>query len=111
MKKRYLSNYSLRFKCRCAFSASEEERGKPESAYRYKGINDSAEDIALTAEYPCNDIKTEKSNRPPVDSADNTKKQCYSVKYHKFILLVIYFARTKNKYTLTLRYFLVIIFA
>ena len=56
------------------FSASEKQSGEPKTAYCNESVNYSRENIALAAEYPCYYIKSEKSYRTPVKSADNTKE-------------------------------------
>ena len=74
----------LCFDCVFGFSASEEERGQPKTAYCHESVYNSRKNIALTAEYPSDYIKSEKSDRAPVKSTDDTKEQSYSVKYHFF---------------------------
>ena len=72
------------------FAVSEKQADKPKTADRYECINNSADYFALSAEYPCDYIKTEKTDGAPVDGADYYKKQCDSVDYHfKYLLAVI----------------------
>lgn len=54
-------------------SAFEKKIYAPESAEADQRIYDSADYRALTAEYPGDKIKLEKTDKAPVDCADNNK--------------------------------------
>ena len=60
-------------------SASEKKCDAPDCRKTNNSINNSAEKSGLTAEYPCNKIKLEKSNTAPVKASDDHKNKRYSV--------------------------------
>jgi hypothetical protein len=55
------------------FSASEEKGDTPERRQAYDCVNDSAYEVCLTAEQPAYNIKFEKTDAAPVQTAYNKK--------------------------------------
>ena len=76
----YQSLFIQRFK---ALSGTEDERDTPNARQSDHGIYDTASDRFLTAEYPCDNVKAEKTDATPVKSAYDGDYQGNSIHYHK----------------------------
>jgi len=55
----------------CSGSAPEQKADAPKTAKTYKRIYDTAYNRSLTSENPCDDIELKKSDRAPVERADD----------------------------------------
>ena len=82
---------------------AKQQRHTPQRRKADQSVDHAADCGGLSAEQPCNDIKTEKSHAAPVNTADNGKDKGYAIHNHGFILLsmkyVRYYVPVKKKYT------------
>ena len=67
--------------CIEAFSFTEDQRNAPNAGKSDHRVDDPAQDRHGAA-YPGNDVKIEKTDTTPVESADNSENKSYSVYYH-----------------------------
>ena len=74
--------YVLFVNCFKAFSCTEYKRYTPDARKSYDCINYTTDKCILSAAYPRNYIKLEKSYASPVKSADYCKDQRNSIHYH-----------------------------
>ena len=63
-------------------SVSKKQRDTPKCSKTNQSVDDSADKRCLTAKDPRNNVKSKQSERPPVDTTDDKKKKCYSIKNH-----------------------------
>lgn len=85
------------------FTRTEKKRDAPQSGKRDYRVYDARKDCVRTAEYPCHDVKSEKSDASPVESADNGNNKGYPVNYHMinslFCNYILYFSHFQSDYT------------
>ena len=67
-------------------SVSEEQGNAPDSRKGDNRVNNTAENVGGSAEYPCNQVKLEKTNESPVQRADDYKNKTNFIKHknHSF---------------------------
>ena len=53
----------------------EEKRYAPYTGKSYNGIDDSRKNHLCSAEQPCNEVKGEQTDQPPVQTSDDGKSQ------------------------------------
>jgi len=62
-------------------AASEQKRDAPKCRKTDDGVDDSADHSGLSAEDPCDYIKSEQADASPVDTTDDSKDKSYPVKH------------------------------
>ena len=73
-----------------AATASAEQKGNtPQTCKTDDGVDDPAQQSALTAKEPCHQIKLENTHKAPVGAADDRQYQCQSIK-HRFLPPFLY---------------------
>ena len=67
-------------------SVSEKKGNAPDSREGDNRVNNAAENVGGSAEYPCNQVKLEKTNESPVQRADDYKNKTKFIKHknHSF---------------------------
>ena len=78
--------------------ASEEQRNAPRRRKRHNDIHDTAEDCALSAEHPRNQVKAEYSHKTPVESADDKQHQRQFIYPHFWSTFHIFLRGTFRRY-------------
>lgn len=66
-----------------AAASAEQERNAPQTGQTDDGVNDPAEQCALTAKKPGNQIELENTYKTPVRASNDGQNQCQSIK-HRF---------------------------
>ena len=61
---------------------SEKKRDTPKCRKTDQSVDDPAYKCRLTSEDPCYDVEAKQTERSPIDTADDQKKECYSIKNH-----------------------------
>ena len=73
---------------------SEKERNAPQTGKADNSVDNSAQNSSLTAEYPCDKVELEKTDKSPVYRADNCQCERYFVKHKLQLLFAIIMSRS-----------------